>query len=101
MPKQLNKVLAILWITVPMLILTPVLAGDKLSIANAAVANILFEYDGDEFVTYTVADNGFVEMSFASNTPETLYSEIIGKLKANPDIKGVLAGKTGPGCKRF
>jgi hypothetical protein len=42
-----------------------------------------------------------VDATFTSNTPEPLYSEVVEKLRANPDIKGVLAGRGGPTCSRF
>ena len=51
-------------------------AEDALSIADSAVTNILFEYDGSEaFASYTVNDGGFVDIVFASNIPDTRYSE--------------------------
>ena len=78
------------------------IAEDALSKADSAVANILFEYDGSEaFASYTVNDSGFVDIIFANNMPNTLYSEILNKLKNHPDIEGVLAGKTGPMCSVF
>lgn len=77
-------------------------AEDALSRADSAVANILFEYEGSEaFASYTVSDSGFVDIVFANNTPNVLYSEILYKLKNHPDIDGVLAGKTGPICSVF
>lgn len=84
-----------------MLVLSPAGADDPLSAANAAVSNILFEYDADDFATFAINDRGFVDISFAQNTPDPLYSEILGKLRSHPDIKGVLPGKGGPVCARF
>lgn len=70
--------------------------------ADAAVANILFDYEySEEYTSYMIKDDGFVDVTFASNIPEKLYSEILGKLNNHPDINGVLAGKTGAYCARF
>jgi len=78
-----------------------VLAEDAVSKANRAVTNIIFEYDAGEFASYRIRDTGYVEITFARNTPDKLYSEILNKLQKHPDIKGVLAGKDGPTCSRF
>lgn len=70
--------------------------------ADEAVANILFDYEySEEYTSYLVKDDGFVDVTFAQNTPDKLYSEILGKLNNHPDINGVLAGKTGAYCSRF
>ncbi len=80
----------------------PVLASDAEAKAGEAVANVLFDFDGsNEFVSYRVREDGFVDAAFARNTPEALYTEVVEKLRANPDIKGVLAGRGGPTCSRF
>lgn len=76
-------------------------AQDVESRASTAVANILFDADADEFTTYKVNARGFVDISFASNTPDALYSELLARLQNHPDIPGVLAGKGGPACRRF
>lgn len=77
-------------------------AEDKLQLADSAVANILFDYDGSfEFASYKVNSSGFVDITFARNMPDTLYSEILKKLQEHPDISGVLAGKGGPTCSLF
>ena len=80
---------------------SPVLAEDATSKTSAAVTNILFEYDADDFASYSIRDSGFLDITFARNTPDALYSEMLNKLKTHPDIKGVLAGKGGPTCSRF
>ena len=80
---------------------SPVFAGDAASKTSAAVTNILFEYDADEYVSYSVQDNGFLDVTFARNTPDALYGEMLNKLQEHPDIKGVLAGRDGPTCSRF
>ena len=74
--------------------------ADALSKADAAVANILFDFDGaDEFATYRVNDDGFVDIVFARNMPDKVYSELLTRLQNHPDIHGVLAGKGGPACQ--
>ncbi|MFO7602350.1 MAG: hypothetical protein R6X06_00880 [Gammaproteobacteria bacterium] len=79
----------------------PVLAEDALAKASSAVSNIMFDYEADEFASFSVQESGFVEITFAKNTPDALYSEMLNKLQNHPDIKGVLAGKTGPVCPLF
>ena len=78
----------------------PVLAeGDAQAMADKAVANILFDFEyGSEVASYRVNEDGFVNMDFASNTPDALYGDILTKIKRHPDIKGVLASKTAPAC---
>lgn len=73
---------------------------DARSKADAAVADILFDYEGaEEFASYAVRDNGFVDITFARNMPDALYSELLAKLKHDANIPGVLAGKTGRACR--
>jgi hypothetical protein len=73
---------------------------DKQSRADAAVANILFDYDfGSEFATYRINEDGFVDIIMASNTPSDIYVEILDRLENHPDIDGVLASNSGPACK--
>ncbi len=85
-----------------MLAAMPVHADDAESKASEAVANVIFEYDGsNEFLSYHVRPDGFVDAVFARNMPEALYNNIVEKLRANKDIKGVLAGRGGPTCSRF
>jgi len=74
--------------------------ADELNDADAAVANILFDYEGsEEFATYIIKDDGFVDITFARNMPDKIYGEILTKLKSNQAIKGVLAGRGGPICR--
>jgi len=93
--------LAVLLMTCGIADVSPALAEDTPSETSAAVTSILFEYNADEFVSYGIQDNGFLEITFASNTPEALYNEILNKLQKHPDINGVLAGKGGPTCSIF
>ena len=73
---------------------------DAQSKADAAVANILFDYDyGNEFASYRVNEDGFVDILMARNTPDPVYGQILTRLQNHPDIDGVLASKTGPACK--
>lgn len=81
----------------------PAWAGeDAQSKADRAVANLLFEYDGaEEFASYLIRPDGLADISFASNMPDALYSELLAKLQKHPDINGVIAGKGGRACRRF
>ena len=75
---------------------------DAQSKADRAVANLLFEYDGaEEFASYLIRSDGLADISFASNMPDALYSELLAKLQKHPDINGVIAGKGGRACRRF
>ena len=78
----------------------PVFAeADTQAMADKAVANILFDFEyGSEVASYSVNEDGFVNMEFARNTPDKLYSDILTKIKNHPDIKGVLASKSAPAC---
>lgn len=78
-----------------------VMAGDDVTRSTDAITSILFDYNADDFATYVIHDDGTVDITFASNTPDALYSEILNKLQNNPDIKGILAGKGGPACSLF
>jgi hypothetical protein len=78
-----------------------VLAEDAESKTSAAVADILFKYNADEFSSYVIGEDGSLDFTFARNTPEVLYSKILNELKNHPDIKGVIAGKDGPTCSSF
>lgn len=76
-------------------------ADGELDKASAALTGILFEFSAEEFTSYSIKENGWVDITFARNTPDALYSQILGKLESHPDIKGVLAGKGGPSCPLF
>ena len=79
-----------------------ILHADELERADAAVANILFEYDGsEEYATYKANEDGSVDLVFASNTPNKIYEDILNQLQNHPHISSVLAGKGGPVCKLF
>ena len=74
--------------------------ADALSKADLAVANILFDFDGsDQFASYRVNDDGFVDIVFARNMPDNIYGDILTRLQSHPDIDGVLSSKGGPACQ--
>ena len=77
------------------------LADNAFSSTSAAVSDILFDYDADEWAAFSIRSDGFLDITFARNTPDELYREILGKLKSDPRIKGVLAGKGGPTGSQF
>lgn len=80
----------------------PAMASEPQLDADAAVGDILFEYDGaEEFASYVVRDDGFVEITFARNMPDDLYREILDHLQHHQAISGVLAGRGGPACPLF
>ena len=62
--------------------------ADALSKADLAVANILFDFDGsDQFASYRVNDDGFVNIVFARNMPDKIYGAILtGVLTTNTVI---------------
>lgn len=74
-------------------------AGDVQYQSDAAVSDILFNYDGsEEYASYAIREDGFVDITFARNIPAELYGEILNQLRSDPRIPGVLAGTTGPVC---
>lgn len=78
----------------------PAQADETENKVNSAVANIVFDFDADSFSTYFI-EGALVNISFASNSPDKLYFEVLAKLNAHPDIKDVLAGRDGPVCSAF
>ena len=83
-------------------LVAPSYAEDFMLQADEAVADILFDRDFDaSFATYTVSNSGFVSISFASDMPDELYSEVLNELKTHQGIKGVLAGKSLPPCNAW
>ena len=96
------KQLRIIILLLCSLSLSSPLQADELDKADAAVANVLFEYDGsEEYASYKANEDGSVDLIFANNTPDTLYEDIITKLQNHPDITSVLASQGGPACKAF
>ena len=89
-------------VVVVALLAQPAMASDVQFRADSAVADILFEYDGSEtYAAYAVGEDGFVDITFARNIPDELYSEILQRLKEDERISGVLAGTSGPSCSLF
>ena len=89
------------FVTAAIALTAPVLAEDLESKATDAVTAILFEHQAEEFATYRISDKGNVDIVFARNTPDLIYSVILNKMKHHPDIPSVLAGKGGPNCNLF
>jgi hypothetical protein len=75
---------------VSLLIALPALAGQSES--EDAVTGILFEANMEN-VAYSLRGNGFVDISFGIAVPEAEYIRIVERLRAHPDIPGVLAGR--------
>ncbi len=59
--------------------------------AENTVTGILFE-ENMESVTYAVRANGFVDILFGVSVSDADHSRVMTRLKAHPDIPGVLAG---------
>ncbi|MGB1110089.1 MAG: hypothetical protein ACPG4N_07020 [Gammaproteobacteria bacterium] len=79
-------------------VMLPAHAGDQ-DAADAAVADILFDYDGSgEFASYAVDESGNVDLTMAVDTPDEIYIEILDRMRSHADINSVLAGKTGSAC---
>ncbi|OOC49729.1 hypothetical protein [Thioalkalivibrio versutus] len=66
-----------------------------------ALSHILFDYDADAFTAYNMRRNGRVDITFARDVPDGLYSEMMDELRAHPDIRGVRSARTGPACGLF
>lgn len=80
--------------------ITAAYALDAETKATNAVTSILFEAEADDIASYKINEDGFLDITFASNTPDLLYSLLLNKFLRHPDIKGVLAGRGGPSCSR-
>lgn len=78
-------------------------ADSKADKAEAAVADILFEYGLDEFATYNIDEDGSVDITFPNNTPNKIFGEILGALRAHKDIDAdnLMPGRGGPACSMF
>ncbi|WP_019625394.1 hypothetical protein [Thioalkalivibrio sp. ALJT] len=66
-----------------------------------ALSQILFDYEADAFTAYNMRRNGTVEITFARDVPDGLYSEMVDELRAHPDIRNVRPARTGPACGLF
>ena len=74
-----------------MLLALPCRAGQ--TEAEAAVSNILFD-SGMENASFKVRGDGFVDILVGAAVSDADYGRLLDKLRAHPDIKGVLAGKS-------
>lgn len=100
--KQIVRFITVLSLLSALSVLPAWAEEDVQSKADRAVANLLFEYEGaEEFASYLIRPDGLADISFASNMPDALYSELLAKLQKHPDINGVIAGKGGRACRRF
>ena len=98
---HLARLLAATVIAVSLHVNSPATADDALSKATSAVTSIIFDFSAEEFVSYLVRDDGYVDVTFARNTPDGIYNAMIEKLRGHPDIHGVMAGRGGPACSSF
>lgn len=68
----------------------PAFAGKSES--EDAVTNILFD-ENMENVSYSLRNDGFVDITFGIAVEEKDYMRILNRLRQHPDIPGVLAGR--------
>jgi hypothetical protein len=61
--------------------------------AETAVGNMLFN-ENMENASFKVRSNGFVDILFGAAVSDADYIRLVEKLRAHPDIKGVLPGKS-------
>ncbi len=80
------------WVAVLSMVGFPVLSLAGQAESENAVTGILFEEDMQN-VTYSLRQDGFVDILFGPSVPDSDYARILKKLKNHPDIPGVLAGK--------
>lgn len=79
----------------------PLLAADPPLSAENAITDIIFEHDANDFVTYEIESSGYTKVTFARNTPDDIYNNMVSEMRKHPDINGLLPGKTGASCSRF
>jgi hypothetical protein len=61
--------------------------------AEAAVSSLLFD-EGMENASFKVRSDGFVDILFGAAVSDADYIRLVEKLRAHPDIRGVLSGKS-------
>ena len=61
--------------------------------SEAAVSAILFD-EGMENASFKVRSDGFVDILVGAAVSDADYSRMLEKLRAHPEIKGILAGKS-------
>lgn len=77
-------------------------AQDRSNQAEKALTELLFTEEADDFTAYRFINRrGFVEITFASNTPRDVASRLMDKIKALPDVAGARESFGGTPCKRF
>ena len=77
-------------ILVSLMLALPALAGQSES--EDAVTGILFD-ENMENVSYSLRNDGFVDISFGIAVEEKDYIRIVERLRQHRDIPGVLAGR--------
>jgi hypothetical protein len=60
--------------------------------AETAVTQTLFDADMEN-VSYSIRRDGFVDILFGPSVDEKEYIRIVERLRAHPDVPGVLAGR--------
>ena len=73
-----------------LLIALPAFAGQSES--EDAVTSILFD-ENMENASYSLRNDGFVDILFGVAVPEKDYIRIVERLRKHPDIPGVLSGR--------
>lgn len=72
---------------------SPLLAADPQA-AFTATGDILFDLE-IENASFKVRSDGYVDILFGPSLPDAAMDEAMAKLKAHPDIPGILAGRGG------
>ncbi len=92
-------------LTTLMLYLTGCAGGQTVSESalksEDAVSVVLFDHEASEFTAYRIRPSGAVEVSFARDTPDTIYHEISSALREHPDIRSVRIDRSAPACGLF
>jgi len=63
--------------------------------ADAVVANMLFDNDLNEKVSYNVSKTGSVTIKFAESVKEKDYTKVVNLLRRNTAVDGVFAEQSG------
>lgn len=79
-----------------------VLAQDQSTQAEKALTELLFSEEADDFTAYRfINSRGYVEITFASNTPRDVAKRLMDKVKSLPNVNGARENFGGSACKRF
>ena len=77
-------------------------AQDRSTRAEKALTELLFTEEADDFTAYRfINSRGYVEITFASNTPRDTAHGLLDKIWALPDVAGARENFGGTPCKRF